>query len=237
MIDILGAVFGTAVYSAQVGILAGLSPARGTTKLAAVAAAAAWGAIIVAVAALGGFAPAVTGPVPAPVLAFVLCLALLFGGWFYLPRFRNALLSVPLPALVALNVARLGGVFFLLLAARGRLSTSFASPAGLGDILVGALAIPLALAAARGVARPGWVRAWNTLGALDLIVAISAGLLSAPGTPFRVFTDGPGTLAMTELPWILVPAVIVPLYLLIHLAIAVKVRAPESARQAVAVAR
>lgn len=237
MIDILGAVFGTAVYSAQVGILAGLSPARGTTKLAAVAAAAAWGAIIVAVAALGGFAPAVTGPVPAPVLAFVLCLALLFGGWFYLPRFRNALLSVPLPALVALNVARLGGVFFLLLAARGRLSASFASPAGLGDIVVASLAIPLALAAARGAVPPGWVRAWNALGTLDLIVAISLGLLSASGTPFRIFTDGPGTLAMTELPWVMVPAMIVPVFFLIHLTIAVKLRAPGRVPQAVAMAR
>lgn len=237
MLDILGAVFGTAVLAVQAGILAGLAPASPRGKLTAVIATAAWGALIVAIAAAGGFGPGATGPLPAPVIPFVLSLAILFGAWGRLPRFRSALLGVPLPALIGLNVARLGGVFFLILETRGRLSASFATPAGVGDIAVATLAIPLALAAARGVARPGWVRAWNAVGTLDLIVAISAGLLSAPGTPFRVFTDGPGTLAMTELPWILVPAVIVPLYLLIHLTIAVKVRAPESARQAVAVAR
>ena len=105
-------------------------------------------------AALGGFAPGATGPVPAPGLAFVGLLALPFGGWFLLPRFRSALLSVPLPALVGLNAARLGGVFFLILAADGRLSAPFAPVAGAGDMLVAALAIPLAVMAAGGADEP-----------------------------------------------------------------------------------
>lgn len=85
--------------------------------------------------------------------------------------------------------------------------------------------------------RPAWLGVWNALGALDLVVAVSLGLLSAPGTPFRVFTEGPGTLAMTALPWIMVPAMLVPLYLLIHLTIAAKLRALQRAPQTVAVAR
>ncbi|MGH7322585.1 MAG: hypothetical protein ACRELA_23600 [Candidatus Rokuibacteriota bacterium] len=225
MIDMIGAIAGTAVYAVLVGVLVGFSPVGGPTRLAAFAAAAGWGGIIVAVAALGGFAPGATGPFPAPVFAFVGFLTLLFGGWFLLPRFRSALLSVPLPALVGLNAARLGGVFFLILAADGRLSAPFAPVAGAGDMVVAVLAIPLAAMAARGAQeRPAWLGAWNALGALDLIIAVSLGLLSAPNTPFRVFTEGPGTLAMTALPWIMVPAILVPLYLLVHFTIAVKLR-------------
>lgn len=227
MIDVLGALFAAAIYAAQVGTLVGFAPARVPAKLGALGAAMAWGVLVVAVGALGGFAPGTTGPVPMPVFAFVLALAALFGGWFLLPRFRRALLAVPLPALVGLNLARLGGVFFLLLAARDRLSSSFATPAGVGDIIVATLAIPVAVAAARGTMRAGWIRAWNALGALDLVAAVTTGLLSARGTPLRVFTEGPGTLAMTQVPWVLVPAIIVPIYFLLHFTIAAKLRAPE----------
>jgi hypothetical protein len=237
MIDLIGAIVGTAVYAVLVGVLAGCSLERGPTKLAACAAAAVWGGIVVAIAALGGFAPGTAGPVPAPVVAFAGLLVLLCGGWYLLPRFRSALLSVPLPALVGLNAARLGGVFFLILAADGRLSAPFAPVAGAGDMLVAALAIPLtALAVGGAAARPAWLGVWNALGALDLIIAVSLGLLSAPGTPFRVFTAGPGTVAMTAVPWIMVPTMLVPLYLLIHLTIAAKLRALQRTPQAVALA-
>jgi hypothetical protein len=237
MLDMLGAIVGTAVYVALVGVLVGYVPGRGPTKLAACAAAAVWGGSIVTIAALGGFAPGATGPVPAPVFAFAGFLVLLLSGWFLLPRFRGALLAVPLPALVGLNTARLGGICFLLLAADGRLSAPFAPVAGAGDMLVAALAIPLAVLAAGGVAaRPVGLGVWNALGALDLIVAVSLGVLSAPGTPFRVFTEGPGTVAMTTLPWIMVPALLVPLYLLIHLTVAVKLRSLPRTTPVVALA-
>ncbi|HEX6534560.1 MAG TPA: hypothetical protein VF041_08180 [Gemmatimonadaceae bacterium] len=240
MIDILGALFAAAIYVAQVGTLVGFAPARVPAKLGALAIASVWGATVVAVGAVGGFTLRLAGLVPLPVLAFALALAALFGAWIFLPGFRNALLAVPLPALVGLNIARLGGVFFLLLAARDRLSYSFASPAGVGDMIVATLAIPVAIAAVRGAvrgaARVGWIRAWNALGALDLAVAIATGALSAQGTPYRVFSEGPGTAAMTQLPWVLVPAIIVPVYILMHFTIAVKLRAPERVPRAVAVA-
>ena len=89
--------------------------------------------------------------------------------------------------------------------------------------MTAAFAIPLAVMAAGGAdVRPAWFGVWNALGALDLVVAVLLGPLSAPGTPFRAFTEWPGTLAMTALPWVMVPAMLVPLYLLIHLTIAAK---------------
>ena len=233
MIDMIGAIAGTAVYAVVVGVLVGLSTLSPWQKLAAFGVAAAWGGSIVAIAALGGFAPGAAGPVPTPILAFAAFLAMLLGAWFRIAEFRNALLAVPLQALVALNVSRIGGILFLILAADGRLSAPFAPSAGWGDILTGLFAIPLAVMAGRGVEHSvAPLTLWNAFGALDLAVAISLGLLSAPGTPLRIFTEGPGTMAMTELPWIMVAAMLVPLYLLIHLSIATKLRSSRRIIQA-----
>jgi hypothetical protein len=92
-------------------------------------------------------------------------------------------------------------------------------------MITGALAIPFAARLARGIAvRQAWLGLWNMFGAMDLVMAVALGVLSAPGTPFRVFTAGPGTLAMTTLPWVFVPAMLVPIFLLVHFAIASRLR-------------
>jgi hypothetical protein len=236
MLDIVGAIFVTAFYATVVGVLVGLSALRAATRLAAFAVAAKWLGIIVVVGALGGLAPGTLGPIPANLLPFTGLLALLFGGWFLVPQFRGALLSVPLSVLVGVHAGRLGGVFFLLLYADGRLSAPFAPAAGVGDMIAGALAIPLATMLALGFdMRRAWLRLWNAFGALDLVVAVSLALLSAPRTPFRVFTEGPGTLAMTVPPWVFIPAMLVPILLLVHVAIATKLRAATQAgRMAIA---
>jgi hypothetical protein len=225
MLDMIGAIGGTAAYALLVGVLVGLSRMTGTAKFATFVVAGVWCVIVVAVGALGGFAPRRAGPVPVPTIAFAFFLVLLFGSWFVLPRFRTAVLSVPVSALVGVNAARLGGVFFLILTMRGRLPSPFGPAAGWGDIIVGVLAIPLAAMGESGAAKhPTRFTLWNWLGVLDLINAITLGLLSAPGTPFRVFTEGPGTAVMGSLPWIFVPSMLVPLYLLIHFAIFVELR-------------
>jgi hypothetical protein len=235
MLDLVGAITGTASAAVVVGALVGFSSARLSTKLAVFTAAAVWAAMIVAIAALGISASAV-GPVPVPVVAAAVLLGLLFGSWRAFPRFREALLSVPLPALIGVHAARaagVGGLYFVILTAQGRMSAPFGPAAGWGDVLVGALAIPVAAIAATGVSGRRWVGAWNVLGALDLIDALVLGALSAPGTPIRVFTDGPGTLALGTLPWIMAPAMLVPLYLLIHLMIAVKIGSAQRVPHAV----
>jgi hypothetical protein len=76
------------------------------------------------------------------------------------------------------HAGRLGGVFFLLLYADGRLSAPFAPAAGSGDIIVGALALFLAvLLALRFDVHRSWLSLWNAFGLLDLVVAVSLGLL------------------------------------------------------------
>jgi hypothetical protein len=238
MLDMVGAIACTAIYAAQIGVLAGFAAVGWVAKRTAIAAALAWGGVVVVIGALDGFRQGTTGPVPAPVLAFGASMLLLFGSWYGSRRFRDALLSLPFPALIGLNIARIGGVFFLLLGASGRLSAPFAPAAGVGDMLVGALAIPLAVITARGAGtHHGLVTAWNALGILDLVAAIVIGTLSSPGVPFRVFTEGQGTLAMTGLPWVMVPALLVPFYFLIHFVIAAKLKALQPATGAMAMAR
>ncbi|TWT00690.1 hypothetical protein [Reyranella sp. CPCC 100927] len=237
MLDIIGAIVITAIYAAIVGLLVGLSPLSRPTKLVACAVAALWPAAIILVAVSGGLAPGATGPVPVPVLLLVSMLALLFGGWRLLPGFREALLAVPLAALVGVNATRLVGIFFLLLAAEGRLSAPFAPSAGWGDIAVGIAAIVLVMTMMRGSVRPIWLGTWNALGTLDLLSAVSLGALSAPGTPFRVFTEGAGTQAIGTLPWTLIPAALVPLFLLVHVTIAVRLKSMQGAPHTLAAVR
>ncbi len=237
MFEVIGAIAYTALYAVLVGVLLGFSPARRSTKIAAAAAATLWGVIVVTIAGFGLSASGAAGPVPIPVMAFAVFFALLFGAWGARPQFRDALLSVPLPALVAVNAGRLVGIFQVIQTAQGRMSAPFGPAAGWGDFWVGALAIPIVAIAARGPKNRGWVGAWNLLGAADLIDALTLGALSAPGTPFRVFTEGPGTGAMGALPWIMVPTMLVPLYLLVHFTIAAKLRSEERAPRTVLPAR
>jgi hypothetical protein len=95
---------------------------------------------------------------------------------------------------------------------------------------VGALALPVAYLVRRRVR--GWkaaALAWNTLGIADLFTALTLGVTSSPG-PLRVFLEEPGSGIMTALPWILIPAFIVPLLIAIHLAVYARIlgeRAPR----------
>lgn len=235
MLNLIGAIFGTAYYATLAGVLIALSLGRPAGALATFAAAAAWLTMIVAAAAFGWTAPGALGPIPATLLPFIGLLALLFGSWAFVARFRRTLLSVPLPVLVAMHGWRLGGFFFVLLYWDGQLSAPFAPVAGVGDMATGAAAILLAAMLALGIEiRRAWLVLWNAFGALDLVLAVSLALLSAPGTPFRVFTEAPGTQAMTALPWVFVPAMIVPILLLLHFAIAAKLGSSATTTQAVA---
>jgi hypothetical protein len=225
VLDLIAALAFGAVLAADVTILVSLAPVSLTSKLAAVATAAVWVVAIVVAAAVGGFRPGLLGPIPMPVLAFTVLVLGLLLAWLAWRPFRHALLAIPLAALVGINGLRIGGVFFLLLFAERRLSAPFATSAGWGDIMTGIAAIPIAAIAAshRNVSRRV-LTAWNAFGALDLVVAITLAFISAPGTPYRVFTEGPGTAVMTTLPWILVATVLVPLYLLTHFTIATQLR-------------
>jgi hypothetical protein len=139
-------------------------------------------------------------------------------------RLRAILLAVPTQTLIALNAARVLGGFFLLLAMAGRLSGPFPYSAGWGDVITGLWAIPVAIAAWRGTANPTHVFAWNLFGAADLIAAIALGVLSAEGNPLQIFA-APGSEAAQHMPFLLIPTVLVPFWLIIHGIVFAQVRA------------
>src|SRR5207253_1873334 len=98
----------------------------------------------------------------------------------------------------------------LSLAATGRLSGPFPYSAGLGDIITGAVAIPLALGLARSRKPPvAAVMRWNIFGTLDLFAAIALGLTSAAGSPLQLIHAGVGSEAVQYLPFCMILTVLV----------------------------
>jgi hypothetical protein len=131
------------------------------------------------------------------------------------PSVRASLLAMPMPFLIGLNVWRVAGGFFLLLAAEGRLAGPFPTSAGWGDIITGVLALPVAWLALRGQGR-ALVWSWNAFGMLDLVAAVAFGIISANGSPLQIINAGEGSEAVQVLPWSLIPTVLVPMFLIVH---------------------
>jgi hypothetical protein len=185
-------------------------------RLTTVAIAGLWIGLAIALAGTGAYAVSAS-PVPVvgvmaalPVLAAALAARLS-------ARLRAALMDIPVTLLVGLNVLRIEGVFFLLLAAQGSLSGPFPESAGLGDVLIGLTAIPLMLGLARNASgHRGWLLIWNIVGTLDLVAALTFGITSAPGSPLQLFGGAIGSNAIWTLPWSDIPTLLVPFYLVIH---------------------
>jgi hypothetical protein len=217
MSDVVGAVLlGSLAVVTPVALVLGspLDP-RARGRLLAVG-----GTWLVAVAGLGAAGVFTTLGVVAIGVAVLAPLAIACAGAARDSATRTAALGIPLGLLVVANFGRLLGAFFLVLHAQGRLPRTFALSAGWGDIAVALLAIPVAWLAHRGA--PSWrpiTLAWNAVGFVDLLAAVTLGVGSAPGSPLRFIHEAavPGTIA--TLPWVLIPGFLVPLYLLTHVAV------------------
>ncbi len=218
MFDILSTVELTVSASIVVGFLS-LAMAETTGgRVIVLAALGAWFALVLGIGATGALSPALGG---APALGLVVIAPVVALVWTYFARssVRTAMAATPLPALIALNAIRLLGFIFLFLHAEGRLPAPFAPSAGWGDIFIGATAPPLAWAVARVGARVRpLVFLWNAIGVADLAIALTLGPLSAPG-PLQVFVGPPDSSPMTALPWLIIPAFLVPCFVFLHVVI------------------
>ncbi len=219
MIDIIGAISLTATFALYVAILTIAIPLDTTLRPRVAAGAAAWFAGVGSLAALGVFSREITGTatlgvvILTPIMLFLIASA-------RSAAVRRLALSTPLALLVALHAGRVFGLFFLLLLDAGRLPPTFAMSAGWGDIAVSVAALPLAWAIQHQVT--GWrplTFIWNLLGFADLVTAVTLGVGSAANSPVRFIFESPNSGALASLPWVLIPGVLVPLYLLMHLAI------------------
>ncbi len=187
-------------------------------------------------ASLFGLLRAGPSSLPIPV-GLALLVPLLLAGLAYarLARFRRLLLGIDLRWLIGVQLWRVAGEVFLLSYARNELPASFAIPAGIGDILVG-LAAPFVaiLAATSTSAARRIVIGWCVVGLADLVVAVTMGVLNAPGK-LGLLAGEVTTAPLLELPLSLIPTFFVPLSILLHLI--VLRRSPEISRVLAPLAR
>ncbi len=226
MLDILGAMSLTAIAAIGVAALSLAGSPRDVRRNRLVLLASGWFVTIAFLGALGVFSQAggrgtlaIGVAVVAPVLVGLIAYA-------RSRPVRATGFSVPLAVLVGIHAGRLLGGFFVALYEAGRLPPTFALTAGWGDVLIGAAAAPLAWMIHRGA--PGWrtlALIWNTAGLLDLLTAVSLGVGSAPDSPLRFLFESPNSGAVATLPWVMIPGFLVPLYLLTHLTVFVRLAA------------
>ncbi len=222
MLDFYGTVAVTAAMVLVINAVVSSLQVSRAQRLSAALAVGVWIGLAAACASAGLFA----APAPFPLIGLFVAFPLVAVAALarLSPAWRAALLGLPTPLLVGLNATRVVGLFFLLLAAAGRMSGPFPVSAGWGDIITGVLA-PVALWL---VLRPTpgsqrLVGAWNAFGALDLVVAIALGVTSAQNSPIQLF-DSPGSTAVAMLPWSFIPTVLVPVYLIMHAVLFVQLR-------------
>ena len=175
-----------------------------------------WFGLIFFLGAKGAFVGGAGSP-PLPIFfGFAIPLAVFFAAYFSWAAFRNFVLSVDLRLVAAIQAWRWAGLGFLNLYAHGVLPGLFAFPAGLGDMAIGVTAPWIVLRLARQSSFAGSRRfvTWNILGILDLAIAVSLGAICSgfiPGLTGNITTG-----AMGQLPLVLIPAYLVPIFIMLH---------------------
>lgn len=217
--DVIGGIELTLGASIVAGVFVALFGRDVVTRTWLSAILGAWFVLVVTLGATGALHYAHGTGSPGLGAAVVVPIALMWVSLMWVPRLRAALDQAPLWPIVASHVMRVAGVSFLTLQSAGRLPAPFAPAAGWGDIIAGVAAVPVAwmiYRQARG--SRGAVLAWNVFGALDLINAVTLGVLSSPGPLRHIHTTADAGI-MSLLPWLLIPGFIVPLLFVGHLAV------------------
>jgi hypothetical protein len=138
-------------------------------------------------------------------------------GFLYLAsgRFRDFVLSLDLRLLTLAQTWRIGGIVFVILYRQGALPGVFALPAGWGDVAIGLTAPVVAWSCVQPLRWKTFI-AWNVLGLLDLVLAVTLGVL-ASATPIGILAGDVSTRLMGQFPLSLIPTFFVPLLVICHL--------------------
>ncbi len=116
------------------------------------------------------------------------------------PVFRQIVRAIPETWLVGIQAIRVAGFLFLALMDMRLLPAEFALPAGYGDVTVGLLAL-----GAIG---------WNALGLLDLVSALTTGIIYIGPFAAQVAASGGSPLYLNYV--LIIPSFGVPLFALLH---------------------
>jgi len=134
-------------------------------------------------------------------------------------RVRHALDQIPLWLITIAHVWRFVGLGFVIGAVMHTLPPQFGYPEGLGDVAAALFCLPLAFAIRKGSRSTGLrgaYIAWNVYGLIDLLSAISLGILYSPSS-FGVLRTDISTGLMTRFPVSLIPTFFLPLFILFHM--------------------
>ena len=144
MLDFIGTIgITTATVVTITAVLIAL-PVQPRVRIGVAVLLGAWIGVAAALAANGSLAFNGENPVPLVGVLFAAPLAAAALLVLFVPGARAALLALPLPMLIGLNVWRVLGGLFVLLAVDGKLGGPFPQFAGWGDVITGVLALPVA---------------------------------------------------------------------------------------------
>jgi hypothetical protein len=228
MAAILIAAAGIAAATA-LALYGGSSNPRSGRRLA-IAAIAAFGAALALtmyLASRGVYAPDHSGRVPwiGVAIAAVIVAGL---ATTRMPAVAAALSDQYAPArLAAAQMFRVIGAVFLVAWLQGHLPALFAIPAGVGDVAVGIAAPFIALRLRRDPTQRRGALWFNALGILDLTVAVTIGFLAA-ASPYQLLELHPSTDAVAGLPLAVIPTLLVPVALALHVVSIQRLRRPAT---------
>ena len=155
---------------------------------------------------------------PVPLLPLAIFLPVIIGTPILLVsrRMGQVLDAMPASWLIALQLYRVFGSVFLVGWARNVIPGVFALPAGIGDVITGLLAVPFAISVAADTpeARSAAI-GWNVFGLFDFAVAVSIGLMIAPG-PLQLIVPSIANATAGMYPNVMTPAFAVPSSILLH---------------------
>lgn len=164
-------------------------------------------ALIVSIA---GLPQKLTPPAP-QIVILILTIVLIVFSRTYAPL-RAWTMSVDLRTLVGFHLLRgIAGAAFLWAAAHGTLPTRFSDVAGYGDIAVALFALLLvAFVAPRRSTAPLLYVIWNTLGLIDIMLAVVVAT--------RIAMADPSAMAqLLKLPFSVIPLFLVPIIITSHI--------------------
>jgi hypothetical protein len=195
----------------------------------------AWAALSLMLNVFGVFTQHPDKPPLALLISVIGVPLVLLIAYAFSTKVRRLALGLDLRLLTAMQAWRIIGVMFLVLMSFGFLPGTFAWPAGLGDLLVGAYAPFVVLAISRRT--PGWHRhvvLLNVLGLLDFVGAIGGGVLSG-SSPLGLLRGDVTTDIMQELPLSMIPTFAVPFWIVLHILSLIKLRNPQAVAEESAV--
>lgn len=158
--------------------------------------------------------------VPYLFLGFVLLFGILYK-LYNTEIVKRIAVNIPSHWIIVIQTYRIVGYGFIILYFQGLLPAAFAFSSGLGDMIVGFSAPIVAyLYYKRKPYAKSLAIFWNKIGILDLIIAISVGIIGFPlglQKSVQMIPLSPSTELLSLYPLVIIPLFAVPLAIFLHL--------------------